>query len=97
MKVKMFFLLVITALFLFACSGIKLQKYPSEPCTKLPGDKTVSVVKDRCSSCHKGDFATKELICGRKSIITDSVSAGRMPKFGKLSESELKTILKWEL
>jgi hypothetical protein len=96
MKVKIFFALVVTVLFIFACSGVKLQKYPSESCVKLPGNKTVSIIKDRCSLCHKGDFATKESICARKGLIIDSVSAGRMPKFGSLKESELKTIVKWE-
>ncbi len=97
MKFKPFFALIITALLLSACSGIKLQDYEAEKCAKLPGEKTMSVIKDRCGLCHKGDFATKELTCSRKAIITDSVTAGRMPKFGKLSDEELKTILKWEL
>ncbi len=106
MKARVLFVLLITTSFIYACSGIKLQNYPSQsislpparrPCAQLPGNATVSVIKDRCSLCHKGDFKTKESICARKSIIIDSVSKGRMPKFGKLKESELKTILKWEL
>jgi hypothetical protein len=97
MNFKPFFALVITALILSACSGMKLQDYESEKCVKLPGEKTLSVIKDKCGLCHKGDFATKELICSRKASIVDSVTTGRMPKFGKLSDEELKTILKWEL
>ncbi|HNX25728.1 MAG TPA: hypothetical protein PKG60_16900 [Spirochaetota bacterium] len=97
MKLKPLSALIVTALLLSACSGLKLQNYPPETCTKLPGDKTVNVIKDRCSLCHKGDFAAKETICIRKSMIIDAVSAKRMPKFGKLSEEELNTILKWEL
>ncbi len=97
MKFKLFSSLTITALILSACSGMKLQDYEAEKCAKLPGEKTVNVIKDKCGLCHKGDFATKELICSKKSIITDSVTAGRMPKFGKLSKEELNTILKWEL
>ena len=96
MKFKLFFTIIITALILSACSGMKLQNYEAEKCTKLPGEKTVSVINDRCGLCHKGDFATKELICSRKAMITDAVTAGRMPKIGKLSDEELKTILKWE-
>ena len=97
MKHKSFFAIIITVIIISACSGTKLQKYPSEACAKLPGEKTVSVIKDKCSLCHKGDFATKELICTRKAMITDAVSAKRMPKFGSLSAEELNTILKWEL
>jgi len=97
MKIKLFTGLFITALILSACSGVKLQDYEAEKCAKLPGEKTISVINDKCGLCHKGDFATKELICSRKAIITDSVKEGRMPKFGKLSDEELKTILKWEL
>jgi hypothetical protein len=97
MKFKQFSALVITALILSACSGMKLQDYEAEKCAKLPGENTLSVIKDRCGLCHKGDFATKELTCSRKAMITDAVSAGRMPKFGKLSKEELNTILKWEL
>jgi len=97
MTLKPLLLLLITAFILSACSGLKLQNYPSEACTKLPGDKTVAVIKDKCSFCHSGDFATKETICVRKSMIIDAVSAKRMPKIGKLSEEGLNTILKWEL
>ena len=97
MKMKLFLLLIITAMLIPACSGLKLQQYPSEPCAKLPGDKAFSVIQDRCSLCHKGDFATKEVTCSKKSIVIDSVSAKRMPKFGNLSEEELSTIVKWEL
>ncbi len=97
MKHKLLFVLIITALIISACSGTKLQKYPAEACVKLPGEKTVSVIKDRCSLCHKGDFATKELICVRKAMIIDAVTAKRMPKFGSLTADELNTILKWEL
>lgn len=97
MKLKPCILLIAAAIMFSACSGMKLQNYPSEKCAKLPGDKTVSVIKDRCSLCHKGDFSTKERICERKSIIIDSVTAKRMPKFGKLTEDQLNTILKWEL
>jgi hypothetical protein len=97
MKLKQIFALAVTALLLSACSGMKLQDYPAETCSKLPGEKTVSVIKDKCSLCHKGDFATKEAVCARKNMIIDAVSAKRMPKFGKLSEEQLNTILKWEL
>jgi len=97
MRFKSFIALIVTATILSACSGMKLQEYPEEKCVKAPGDKTVSVIKDRCGLCHKGDFATKELICARKAVIADSVTSGRMPKFSKLTEEELKTILKWEL
>lgn len=96
MKLKPFIALIITAIIISACSGLKLQGYPPESCTKLPGEKTVIVIKDRCSLCHKGDFATKELICARKDVITDSVTSKRMPQFGNLSTEELNTILKWE-
>jgi len=97
MKFKPFFILIATALILSSCSGLVLQDYPVETCAKLPGEKTAGVIKDKCSLCHKGDFASKELICSKKSIIIDSVTSGRMPKFKKLSDDELKTILKWEL
>ncbi len=97
MKHKLLSVLIIAISFFSACSGLELQDYPSDACVKLPGDKTVSVIKDRCSLCHKGDFATKELICARKALITDSVTSKRMPKFGKLSEEEMNIILKWEL
>jgi hypothetical protein len=97
MKFKIFSVLAAAAIILSACSGMKLQDYEAEKCAKLPGENTVSVIKDKCGMCHKGDFATKELICSRKAMITDSVNAGRMPKFGKLNKEELNTILKWEL
>jgi len=97
MKLKPFLILITTALILTACSGMKLQDYPAEKCAKLPGEKTVSVIQDKCSLCHKGDFASKETICVRKSMIIDAVSSKRMPKFGKLTEEQLNTILKWEL
>jgi hypothetical protein len=97
MKLKQFFALATTALLLSACSGMKLQNYPAESCTKIPGGQTLSIIKDKCSLCHKGDFATKEAVCARKNMIIDAVSAKRMPKFGKLSEEQLNTILKWEL
>jgi len=96
MKFKLFFTLVITALILSACSGMKLQNYEAEKCAKLPGEKTLSVIKDKCGLCHKGDFATKELTCSRKSMIIDAVSSKRMPKFGKLNDEEFKTIQNWE-
>jgi len=97
MKFKHLLLLLILALIYTACSGTRLQKYPADSCTGLPGDKTVSVIKDKCGLCHAGDFATKELICARKSMITDSVSSKRMPTIGKLTEDQLNTILKWDL
>jgi len=96
MKQNTIITLFITTVLFTSCAGVKLQDYPMEPCVKLPGDKTVSVMNDKCGLCHKGDFATKELICGRKAAIIDAVSAKRMPKFKNLSENELKTILKWE-
>jgi hypothetical protein len=79
----------------FSMQRIKLQKYPSETCTKLPDEQTFKVITDKCSLCHSKDFETKELICARKSMITDAVQSGRMPKFKKLSDEELKIILKW--
>lgn len=97
MKVKKFTALIISTVIFTACAGIKLQDYPAESCAKLPGEKTMSVVKDRCGLCHKGDFATRELTCSRKALIIDSVTSKRMPKFGNLNEEALNTILKWEL
>lgn len=88
-------ILLIASVILSACSGLKLQKYPSETCTKLPDEQTFKVIIDKCSLCHSKDFETKELICARKSMITDAVQSGRMPKFKKLSGEELKIILKW--
>jgi len=96
MKLIPFSVLIITALLLSACSTTKLQNYPAEACKKLPGEKTVNVIKDKCSLCHKGDFASNEMICARKSMIIDAVSSKRMPKIGKLSEEQLNTILKWK-
>ena len=97
MNFKTFSLFIITTLVLYGCSGVKLQKYPAEKCAIMPGDKTVNVINDKCSLCHKGDFAGKEMICSKKSLITDAVTSKRMPKIGKLSDDELKTILKWDL
>ena len=88
-------ILLIASVILSACSGLKLQKYPSETCTKMPDEQTFKVITEKCSLCHKKDFETKELICARKSMITDAVQSGRMPKFKKLSDEELKIILKW--
>ncbi len=99
MKQNSLIMFLAAALLFTACSGIgiKLKEYPKEQCTKQPGDKTVAVINDKCGLCHSGDFATKELICERKTIIIDSVSAKRMPKFKTLTENELKTIVKWDL
>jgi hypothetical protein len=97
MKFQTTVVFFITILILTGCSGIQLQKYPAETCEKIPGDNTISIINNKCLLCHKGDFATKELICSRKNMIIDAVSTARMPKFRKLSDDELKTILKWEL
>jgi hypothetical protein len=97
MKLQSTLAFLVTILILTGCGGIQLQKYPPEKCEKLPGDNTLSIIKDKCLLCHKGDFATKELICARKNMIIDAVSTARMPKFRKLSDNDLKIILKWVL
>lgn len=97
MNFKSLSLLFVTALLISACSGVKLQKYPVEACADTPGEKTLSVIKDKCSLCHSGDFATRESICARKSMITNAVTEGRMPKIGSLTAEELKIIQNWKL
>ncbi len=96
MRKKPLLILLITNLILTACSGLKLQDYQSENCAKMPGEKTVTIIREKCFLCHKGDFATKELICSRKTIITDAVTSGRMPKLKKLNKEQLDIFLKWE-
>lgn len=96
MKIKHFVTIAALSIMLYACSGVKLQDYPQEPCAKIPGVKTVAIINDKCSLCHKGDFATKELMCARKAIIIDAVTSKRMPKFKKITDDEIQTIVKWE-
>jgi hypothetical protein len=97
MKLQSTLAFLVTILIFAGCSGIQLQKYPAETCEKIPGDKAANIINEKCGLCHKGDFATKELICTRKNMIIDAVSTARMPKFRKLSDEDLKIILKWEL
>lgn len=96
MSIKPLLLCITGAIIIAACSTTKLQKYPAETCAKLPGDKTFSIIKDKCYMCHKGDFATREMICTRRSMILSAVSSKRMPKIGSLNDEQLNTILKWD-
>ncbi|MCW7752662.1 hypothetical protein OOT00_01525 [Desulfobotulus sp. H1] len=99
MKTKLFpalLLIWLVIVFSAACSGIRLQKYPPEACSLLPGNQTMDVIENTCFLCHRGDFATRQDVCERKEMIQDAVLSKRMPKLKSLSEEDLQILLQWE-
>ena len=87
--------IILMGIFLLGCAA-KLTNYPKEECIALSDDNVVKVVQGNCNLCHSKDFSTKQDICERKTLIIKAVADGRMPKIGKLTEDEKRTIIEWK-
>ncbi len=94
MKMKGALLIII--FMITGCSGVKLAQFTKENCQTPPGNLTLQIIQKKCMLCHKGDFSSPTEICSRKGMIIDSVSSGRMPKIGSLSDEERNALMNWK-
>jgi len=93
--IKSYTIICITAAVMITGCSPKLTRYPRDECRETPSQQVLKAVDDNCMMCHGKDFATPRDICARKALIIDSVSNGRMPKFGSLSKEEFLILSKW--
>ncbi|MDY7394825.1 hypothetical protein UMM65_06200 [Aureibaculum sp. 2210JD6-5] len=100
---KMLMLTTVT-LFIYGCSN------SSEDDIMEPGDKKItyeanvkSIISTNCTSCHGNpptngapfSLTTYDEVKGRANSILSAMSAGRMPKSGKLPQATINVIDQW--